>query len=268
MADDMRADFLGVRIAWVHRLVTRVFEQALRPTGLTLPQLELLSTLTIVSRPIKPNELAEFTAVERSTTSRNLAVPQAKGWVTATDVSPTGRAMAITITITAAGSGSLPTPAPPGTRPRPASAAPSAPTRPRPSTSGSINCSPPAPRYARLHSVTADLPDQGHSAIVSAGSPRFRRRRAGTASHPVPEKKLARARAVTGRSFPGGQHTDCPSVPASHGPTSRGTVIATRTVRAHRAGADPSVRVRRAAIRWASASLRLSHQGFARASSR
>lgn len=105
MAEDMRLGCLGVRIARAHRLVTRVFEQALRPTGLTLPQLELLSTLTIVGRPVKPTELAELTAVERSTTSRNLAVLQARGWVAPTDVSPTGRAMAITIT--AAGSRQL-----------------------------------------------------------------------------------------------------------------------------------------------------------------
>lgn len=98
MAEDMRVGCLGLRIARTHRLVTRIFEQALRPLGLTLPQLELLSTLTIVGRPIKPTELADLTAVERSTTSRNLAVMQARGWVATADVSPTGRAMAISIT--------------------------------------------------------------------------------------------------------------------------------------------------------------------------
>lgn len=94
----MRAGCLGVRISRTHRLVTRIFEQALRPVGLTLPQLELLSTLTIVGRPVRPTELADLTAVERSTTSRNLAVMQARGWVTTADVSPTGRAMAMSIT--------------------------------------------------------------------------------------------------------------------------------------------------------------------------
>lgn len=153
---------LGLRIARTHRLVTRIFEQALRPLGLTLPQLELLSTLTIVGRPIKPTELADLTAVERSTTSRNLAVMQARGWVTPADVSPTGRAM--TISITTAGSGSSPRPAPPGNWPRPAPTAHSARTRLPFSTSGSANSSPPAPEHRR--------PGTGPSATGGEGTVR------------------------------------------------------------------------------------------------
>lgn len=98
MAEDMRASCLGVRIARTHRLVIRIFEQALRPLGVTLPQLELLSMLTLMGGPVKPSDLAESTAVERSTMSRNLAVLTEKGWIATTDVSPTGRSMAVSIT--------------------------------------------------------------------------------------------------------------------------------------------------------------------------
>jgi DNA-binding MarR family transcriptional regulator len=98
MAELMRTGCLGVRMDRMHRLVTRVFEEALRPLGLSLPQLELLSTLTLVGHPIRPAELAELTAVERSTMSRNLAVLQDRGWVVTTRSSPTGRTMAVTIT--------------------------------------------------------------------------------------------------------------------------------------------------------------------------
>lgn len=98
LADDMRASCLGVRIGRTHRLVTKAFEQSLRPLGVTLPQLEMLSTLTLVAGPIKPAELAQLTAVERSTMSRNLSVLQDKGWVATTETSATGRSMAVTIT--------------------------------------------------------------------------------------------------------------------------------------------------------------------------
>jgi DNA-binding MarR family transcriptional regulator len=98
LAADMRISCLGTRVGRAHRLVTRIFEQALRPYGVTLPQLELLATLTSVAAPIRPGELAELTAVERSTMSRNLGVLQDKGWVATTGTSPTGRSMAVTIT--------------------------------------------------------------------------------------------------------------------------------------------------------------------------
>jgi DNA-binding MarR family transcriptional regulator len=98
LADLMRVSCLGVRVGRVHRLVTRAFEQVLRPLGLSLPQLELLSTLTLVGAPIKPAELADLMAVERSTMSRNLAVMQERGWAATTESSPTGRSMAVAIT--------------------------------------------------------------------------------------------------------------------------------------------------------------------------
>jgi DNA-binding MarR family transcriptional regulator len=98
LAGLMRGSCLGVRVGRVHRLVTRAFEEALRPLGLSLPQLELLSALTLAGASIKPAELAELTAVERSTMSRNLAVLQERGWVAATESSPTGRSMAVAIT--------------------------------------------------------------------------------------------------------------------------------------------------------------------------
>ena len=35
LAEDMRAGCLGLRIGRTHRLVSRIFEQALRPLGVT-----------------------------------------------------------------------------------------------------------------------------------------------------------------------------------------------------------------------------------------
>lgn len=98
LATAMRQECVGVRIGRVHRLVSRAFESALRPVGTSLPQLEMLSTLTIVARPIKPTELADLLSIDRSTMSRNLALMETKGWVTTTETSPSGRSLAVQIT--------------------------------------------------------------------------------------------------------------------------------------------------------------------------
>ena len=100
MADAMRTECIGVRVGRLHRLVSRTFEQALRPLDLSLPQLEMLSTLTITGE-IRPSQLASILAVERSTISRNLAVLSERGLARAVGSTASGRTS--TVEITAAG---------------------------------------------------------------------------------------------------------------------------------------------------------------------
>ena len=94
LASAMRQECLGVRVSRMHRLVSRAFEIALRPVGVSLPQLEVLSALTSVAGPIKPTDLADLLLIDRSTMSRNLALLESKGWVAKTETSPTGRSPA------------------------------------------------------------------------------------------------------------------------------------------------------------------------------
>ena len=98
LATEMQQGCLGVRAGRLHRLISRRFEQALRPLGLSLPQMEVLSALTLWGEPAKPADLADVLSIERSTMSRNLSLMQARGLVEATDTSPTGRSMAVTVT--------------------------------------------------------------------------------------------------------------------------------------------------------------------------
>jgi len=51
---------------------------------------------------VRQAALATKLMAERSTVSRNLALMQKRGWVTAAEISPTGRAMSVTITGTGA----------------------------------------------------------------------------------------------------------------------------------------------------------------------
>ena len=98
LAEEMHRACLGTRVGRLHRQVARRFETALRPLGLTLSQMEVLAALTVVGGPVKPAFIAGRLAVERSTMSRNLTLMEAKGLVTTTDTSATGRSLAVSIT--------------------------------------------------------------------------------------------------------------------------------------------------------------------------
>ena len=55
LAETMRASCLAARVTRLHRVIARAYEQALRPLGLTQPQLEILGTLLIMTGPVKPS---------------------------------------------------------------------------------------------------------------------------------------------------------------------------------------------------------------------
>jgi DNA-binding MarR family transcriptional regulator len=88
------------RVARLHRIVARVYEQALQTVGLSLPQMENLTVLISATGPVRPAALAGRLMLERSSVSRNLALMKTRGWVTVVETSPTGRAMSVTITDT------------------------------------------------------------------------------------------------------------------------------------------------------------------------
>jgi DNA-binding MarR family transcriptional regulator len=97
LAEEVSGACLGMRVARLHRVVARVYEQALQTVGLSLPQMEILTELMSVTGPVRPAALAARLMLERSTVSRNLALMQKRGWVTVVNTSPAGRAMTVTI---------------------------------------------------------------------------------------------------------------------------------------------------------------------------
>jgi DNA-binding MarR family transcriptional regulator len=98
LAEEVRDGCLGMRVARLHRVVARVYDQALRAAGLSQPQMEILTMLICTAGPVRPAALAAELMLERSTVSRDLALMQKKGWVTVAETSPTGRAMSVIIT--------------------------------------------------------------------------------------------------------------------------------------------------------------------------
>ena len=97
LAAAMREGCLGARVSRLHRLVARAYEQQLQPSGITLPQIEILSYLMNSPNPVRLTTLAAELMVERSTLSRNLALMRTKEWITGVTTSPTGRTLSVTI---------------------------------------------------------------------------------------------------------------------------------------------------------------------------
>ena len=63
------------------RAITREFDRTLRAHGLRATQFTLLAALHLAG-PKSIGEMAELLGVDRTTLTRNLAVPEANGWVT------------------------------------------------------------------------------------------------------------------------------------------------------------------------------------------
>ena len=98
LARRMQETCLGTRVGRLHRIVGRHFDEALRPLGLSLAQIEILSALTVIGGPVRPRVVAEILAVERSTMSRNLTLLERRGLVDTTEHSASGRSLTVAIT--------------------------------------------------------------------------------------------------------------------------------------------------------------------------
>jgi DNA-binding MarR family transcriptional regulator len=93
---------LALRVRRLGRAVTRLFDEALRPHGLSTAQLNMLVAITRAG-PVRPSALGRLLDLEKSTVSRNLERMLARGWIRSTperegnghrlEVEPAGRAL-------------------------------------------------------------------------------------------------------------------------------------------------------------------------------
>jgi DNA-binding MarR family transcriptional regulator len=79
--NEIARDCLGVRVRLLNRTMTRVYDAALRPHGLTAAQLNLLASIESLE-PARAGELADLLSLEISTLSRNAHLMERRGWVT------------------------------------------------------------------------------------------------------------------------------------------------------------------------------------------
>ena len=77
----MAEQCLAVRVRLLSRRLSRIYDGALRPLGLTVAQLNVLSVLEVIgSAP--SGRVADLLAMEISTLSRNARIIEGEGWIT------------------------------------------------------------------------------------------------------------------------------------------------------------------------------------------
>ncbi len=74
---------LAVRVRMLNRTITTIYDDALRPLGLTAGQLNVLVVIT-TRDAISPSEIARRLNMEKSTVSRNIERMRKNGWLTVT----------------------------------------------------------------------------------------------------------------------------------------------------------------------------------------
>ena len=97
-ADRIAGECLARRVRLLNRTITGIYDEALRPMGLTSGQLNLL--VVVAKRgPLSPGEVAKRMNMEKSTVSRNLDRMHQNGWVRVGQ-SDAGRKQELTLTRT------------------------------------------------------------------------------------------------------------------------------------------------------------------------
>jgi DNA-binding MarR family transcriptional regulator len=96
-ADLIASECLAKRTLLLNRTISGLYNEALRPLGLTSAQLTLL---VIVTRrgPVSPGEVAKRLNMDKSTLSRNVRLMEDHGWLSVSpDQSQAGRSQSLTI---------------------------------------------------------------------------------------------------------------------------------------------------------------------------
>ena len=82
VADMIADECLAVRVRLLNRAITSIYDEALRPLGITVGQLNVLVAVAKLG-PISPRDLARRLSMEKSTLSRNAERMQSHGWIEA-----------------------------------------------------------------------------------------------------------------------------------------------------------------------------------------
>src|SRR5258708_24614832 len=100
LAEEVRSACLGMRVARLHRVVARAYEQELQTAGLSLPQMEILTVLITAAGPVRQAALAANLMAQRATVSPDPAPMPKRGSGTGPAASPPRPAMPVAITCT------------------------------------------------------------------------------------------------------------------------------------------------------------------------
>lgn len=101
--DRMGRECLAMRARLLSRTVTSVFDEALRPLGITIGQLNILAVVA-QRGPIAQGEVAQFLSMEKSTMSRNVERMRQHGWLRQ---APGGAGRQVLLNVSASGDRTL-----------------------------------------------------------------------------------------------------------------------------------------------------------------
>ncbi|MBE9063244.1 MarR family winged helix-turn-helix transcriptional regulator [cf. Phormidesmis sp. LEGE 11477] len=80
IARQMSQECVARRLRQVNRTITRLYDEALRPYGLTVNQLNILAVI-LSERQIQPGQLGQALGMEKSTVSRTIDRMARKNWL-------------------------------------------------------------------------------------------------------------------------------------------------------------------------------------------
>ncbi|EDX85854.1 transcriptional regulator, MarR family [Synechococcus sp. PCC 7335] len=80
IAQQMSHDCVARRLRQVNRTLTRLYDEALRPYGLTINQLNILAVI-VSEKQIQPGQLGQALGMEKSTVSRTIDRMAKKNWL-------------------------------------------------------------------------------------------------------------------------------------------------------------------------------------------
>jgi DNA-binding MarR family transcriptional regulator len=80
-AKTLGQECVAMRIRTISRVVSRIYDEALRPHGIKATQLSILAVVSILGQA-EPREICRTLHLETSTLSRNMSRMRTKGWLT------------------------------------------------------------------------------------------------------------------------------------------------------------------------------------------
>ena len=81
IAETIASECLAVRVRILNRVITAIYDDLLRPLGLTVNQFNMLAAITKMQKPTAKS-VARILKMETSTVSRNLERMRNQGWIT------------------------------------------------------------------------------------------------------------------------------------------------------------------------------------------
>jgi DNA-binding MarR family transcriptional regulator len=96
VAEVMGSECIAVRVRLINRVITAIYDEALRPFGLRISQANILTALALLGES-QPAVVSRVLRIEKSTLSRDLELMKQKGWL-ASDPPEGGRSQKIRLT--------------------------------------------------------------------------------------------------------------------------------------------------------------------------